>query len=234
MSLERVWSAANWERFLVGDIFNGGEWGGLAVTLAIGLMAVPAATLLGSAFGVMRAARSRWLRMAALAYVHAFRNVPLVILVFWAYFLPPVLGFELSRFTSVLIAIVLFTGAYITEIVASGIRAVPSNHVQAARALGLSALQVQLWVVIPQAFFNMLPALCGRYVLAIKNTSLAFLIGLAELTEIGKQVNVQLMSAPVAVYFTVLLIYFVVNRAFSSAFGLLETRERFGRIFLRL
>jgi polar amino acid transport system permease protein len=234
MSLDRVWSAANWERFMVGDLFNGGQMGGLALTLAIGLLAIPAATLIGSVFGVMRAANSRALRMAALIYVHAFRNVPLLILVFWAYFLPPLLGFELSRFMSVLIAIVLFTGAYITEIVASGIRAVPSTHLQAARALGLSPMQVQLWVVLPQAFFNMLPALSGRYVLAIKNTSLAFLIGLADLTEIGKQVNVQLMSAPVAVYFTVLMIYFGVNRAFSSALGLLEKRERFGRVFLRL
>jgi polar amino acid transport system permease protein len=234
MNLERVWTAANWERFMVGDLFNGGQLGGLALTLAIGLLAIPLATLIGSIFGVMRAANSRGLRTAALIYVNAFRNVPLLILVFWAYFLPPVLGFELSRFVSVLLAIVLFTGAYITEIVASGIRAVPETHVQAARALGLSSMQVQLWVVLPQAFYNMLPALTGRYVLAIKNTSLAFLIGLAELTEIGKQVNVQLMSAPVAVYFTILMIYFVVNRFVSSAFGLLEKRERFGKVFLRL
>lgn len=58
------------------------------------------------------------------------------------------------------------------------------------RALGLSSLQIQTWLVLPQAYFNMLPAITGRYILAVKNTSLAFLFGLAKLTEIGKQINV--------------------------------------------
>ena len=234
MNFELVWTAANWERLLVGDLFNSGQWGGLAVTLAIGFLAIPIATVLGAIFGIMRASHLRPLRLIALIYVHAFRNVPLLILIFWAYFLPPLLGFDLSRFISVLVAIVLFTAAYITDIVASGIRAVPSTHTQAARVLGLSPLQVYMWVVIPQAFFNMLPALCGRYVLAIKGTSLAFLIGLAELTEIGKQINVQIMSAPVAVYLTVLIIYFAVNWLFSAMLRRLERRDRFGRAFLRL
>lgn len=234
MNFENVWTSANWERFLVGDLFNNGQWGGLAVTVAIAFLAIPAATLIGAIFGVMRDSRSRALRIIALLYVHAFRNVPLVILIFWAYFLPPILGFDLSQFISVLVAIVLFSSAYITDIVASGIRAVPTTHTQAARALGLTSIQMYMWVVIPQAFFSMLPALCGRYVLAIKGTSLAFLIGLAELTEIGKQVNVQIMSAPVAVYLTVLMIYFVVNWLFSTVFRRLEKRDQFGRIFLRL
>jgi polar amino acid transport system permease protein len=230
MDLTRVWTLANWNRLLFGDYFNGGEWGGLTVTLAIGLLAIPAATLLGAIIGIMRAANAPSLRAIAAVYVHAFRNVPLLILVFWAYFLPPVLGFDLSGFVSVLMAIVLFTGAYIAEIIASGIRGVPDQHIQAGRALGLSALQIQTWIVLPQAYFNMLPAITGRYILAVKNTSLAFLIGLADLTEIGKQINVQLMSAPVAVYLTILMIYFVINALISAALGKLERREVFGRL----
>ena len=94
--------------------------------------------------------------------------------------------------------------------------------------------QVQLWVVLPQAFFNMLPALAGRYVVSVKNTSLGFLIGLADLTEIGKQIGARLMTAPIEVYLTLLAIYFVVNRGVSSATRLLEKRERFNKLFLRV
>jgi polar amino acid transport system permease protein len=88
--------------------------------------------------------------------------------------------------------------------------------------------------VLPQAFFNMLPALAGRYVVAIKNTSLAFLIGLADLTEIGKQIGTRLMSAPVEVYLTLLIVYFLVNRGLSLLLRALEDRHRFNRVFLRI
>ena len=80
----------------------------------------------------------------------------------------------------------------------------------------------------------MLPALAGRYVVAIKNTSLAFLIGLADLTEIGKQIGARLMTAPIEVYFTLLMIYFVVNRCLSMLLRALEDRHRFNRVFMRI
>ena len=234
MNWDRVWTAANWERLLVGDLFNTGQPGGLLVTLAIGLTAIVASTAIGGILGIMRSSERRWLWMPALLYIQAFRNVPLLILVFWAFFFPPVIGLELSQFSSVLLALTLFTGAYIAEIVRGGIRSVSRGHIEAARALGMSPLQIHLWVVIPQAFFNMLPALAGRYVVSIKNTSLAFLIGLADLTEIGKQIGARLMTAPIEIYLTLFLIYFVVNRTISSGTRLLEKRERFNKLFLRV
>ena len=88
--------------------------------------------------------------------------------------------------------------------------------------------------MLPQAFFNMIPALTSRYITALKNTSLAFLIGLSDLTDIGKEINARLMTAPIEVYMTLLLIYFVVNRGLSSAMRRLENRPRFNRLFLRI
>jgi polar amino acid transport system permease protein len=234
MQFGRVWTQANWERLLVGDLFNTGQLGGLLLTLIIAVISIVLSTLLGAAVGLMRDARSPILRWLALAYVQLFRNVPLLILIFWAYFLPPSFGFETSKFESVVVALTLFTAAYIAEIVRGGIRAVPMGQIEAARALGLGPLRVKLWVVLPQAFFNMLPALAGRYVVSVKNTSLAFLIGLADLTEIGKQIGARLMTAPVEVYLTLLIVYMVVNRGLSSATRLLESRARFNRIFLRV
>lgn len=231
---ERVWTLANWERLLFGDLFTRGQIGGLALTLLIGILAILGSTLIGAIVGLMRNSPRRILNIPAMIYVQGFRNVPLLILVFWAYFVPPTLGLDISKFASVLIALTLFTGAYIAEIVYGGIRSVSPAHIEAARALGLASHQIHMWVVLPQAFFNMLPALAGRYVVSMKNTSLAFLIGLTELTEIGKQIGARLMTAPLEVYLTLLLIYFVVNRGVSSLIRLLENRERFNRLFLRI
>ena len=206
----------------------------LMLVVSIGLIAIVASTLIGTIIGLMRSSERRILWLPALLYIQGFRNVPLLILVFWAFFFPPVIGFELSKFSSVLLALTLFTGAYVAEIVRGGIRSVTHEQVEAARALGMSAAQVQLWIVLPQAFFNMLPALSGRYVVSIKNTSLAFLIGLSDLTEIGKQIGARLMTAPIEIYLTLLLIYFCVNRAISAATRLLERRDRFNQLFLRI
>ena len=234
MEFQRVWTAANWERLLVGDLFNQGVLGGLLLTLLLGSTAIVFSTVLGAIVGTMRGASWRAISIVSAVYVQAFRNVPLLILVFWAYFFPSVFGLQLSKFTSVLVALTLFTSAYIAEIVSGGIRSVGRGHIEAARALGLSPFEVRLWIVLPQAFFNMLPALAGRYVVAIKNTSLAFLIGLADLTEIGKQIGARLMTAPIEVYFTLLMIYFVVNRCLSMLLRALEDRHRFNRVFMRI
>jgi polar amino acid transport system permease protein len=234
MQFERVWTAANWERLLVGDLFNKGVMGGLLLTLVLGVAAIVMSTVLGGILGVMRSSPRRALSLPSAIYVQMFRSVPLLILIFWAYFFPPALGFEISKFSSVLIALTLFTAAYIGEIVHGGIRSVAPGHIEAARALGMSPLETQLKIVLPQAFFNMLPALTGRYIVSLKNTSLAFLIGLADLTEIGKQIGARLMTAPLEVYITLLLICFVVNRGLSMLMRLLEDRGRFNRIFLRV
>lgn len=234
MQWGRVWTADNWERLLVGDLFNTGDMGGLLLTLIIGILSIIGSTVLGGVLGLMRASSNRLITIPALLYVQSFRNVPLLILVFWAYFLPPMFGLDISKFLSVLIALTLFTAAYITEIVFGGITSIPKGHLEAARALGLGRVQTMAWIVLPQAFFNMLPALTGRYVVSMKNTSLAFLIGLADLTEIGKQIGSRLMTAPVEVYLTLLMIYFVVNRGVSLAMRTIEKRGRFNRLFLRV
>jgi len=132
------------------------------------------------------------------------------------------------------VALTLFTTAYIAEYIRGGILSVPHTQKEAARTLGLGPLQLQLYVVLPQAFFNMIPAITGRYIVTVMNTSLAFLIGLSELTDIGKQINVRLQTSPIEVYLTIMLIYFVVNRSLSAGMRLLENRRRFNRIFVRI
>src|SRR5215471_21360794 len=123
----------------------------------------------------------------------------------------PYFGFTPSKFSSVLVALVLFNAAYIAEVVRSGLLSVPVGQIEAARAIGMSSVQQALFVMLPIAAFNTVPAMTSRYITLLKNTSLAFLIGLSELTEIGRQINNRLLTAPVEVYATLLAIYFVLN-----------------------
>ncbi len=234
MNWDRVWTPTNLERLLIGDFLTQGEPGGLLLTLIIGVIAIICATVLGAVIGVMRAAQRRVFWVPALVYIETLRNVPLLILVFWAYFVPPYIGYESSKFLSVTVALTLFTAAYLAEFVRGGILAVHPGNIEAARALGLSPAQAQMWVVLPQAFFSMVPAITGRYIVTIKNTSLAFLIGLSELTDVGKQINTRLMTAPIEVYGTLMMMYFVVNHLLSAGMRRIEDRDRFNRLFVRI
>lgn len=232
MNWDKVWTPGNLRRLLIGDLPDG-EMGGLLLTVILGLLAIFGSTILGALIGIMRTSRFAAVRVPATVYVQTLRNVPLVILVFWVYFVPPHYGWQTSKFSSVLVALTVFTSAYIAENVRSGILSIPRSQTEAARALGLSAWQVWIWVVLPQSFYKMVPAIAGRYVTVIKNTSLAFLIGLSDLTEIGKQINNRLMSSPVEVYLTLLLLYFIVNSGLSRLMRNLEDLQRFNNLFLR-
>ena len=234
MNWDKVWTPINLERMLVGDLFTQGHVGGLLLTVSIAGIAILGSTILGILLGVMRASDRRLVRLPALVYVQSLRSVPLLILVFWAYFVPPYFGIETSKFVSVAIALTMFTAAYIAEYIRGGILSVPETQREAARTLGLSPAQIQLYVVLPQAFFNMIPAITGRYIVTVINTSLAFLIGLSDLTDIGNQINVRLQTSPIEVYLTIMLIYFAVNRGLSAGMRLLEHRLRFNRLFLRI
>lgn len=233
MNWDLVWTENNLIRLFVGDLARG-EAGGLLLTLELSVLAILVSTVMGAVIGIMRVSKSRWISVPAAIYVLTLRNIPVLILIFWAYFVPPYLGWMTSQFTSVAVALTLFTAAYIAEIIRGGIKAVSPGNVLAARALGLNNFETQIWVVLPQAIHKMIPALTGRYITVVKNTSLAFLIGLSDLTEIGKEINARLLTAPIELYSTLLLFYFVVNRGLSAMTGSLENIRRFNRLFIRI
>jgi polar amino acid transport system permease protein len=231
MNWELVLTANNIRRLLIGDFPP--ALGGVALTLTLAVLGIFASTVIGFAVGYARFAANRPVRWLAACYVEFLRNIPLLILIFWVYFAPPYFGYTPSKFGSVLFALVLFNAAYIAEVLRGGLLSVPVGQIEAARAVGMSPTQQVLYVVLPIAAYNVIPALTGRYITLLKNTSLAFLIGLAELTEIGRQINNRLLTAPIEVYATLLLIYFLLNRSLSAGMGLFEDRWRFNRAFCR-
>ncbi len=155
--------------------------GGLALTAQLAAIALTGGLLWGILLGLGRLSRSPWIYYPATLYVHFFRSQPLILVIFWFYFLVPVItGKPLGAFVSTVIAFVTFEAAYFAEIVRGGVQSVPRGQVAAGYSCGLRYHQVQLYVILPQALRSMLPALTTQAVVIFQDTSLAYVIGLRE------------------------------------------------------
>jgi polar amino acid transport system permease protein len=197
-----------WLYFLVGQ-YPQGPLGGLALTVLLAaaalLLSLPAGLLLGLA-RISRFAAIRW---PVTALVFVVRGTPLLMVVFWTYFfLPSITGHKTDQFTTMLMALVVFDGAYLAEILRAGIRAIPAGQFHAARSLGMAPWQVMRWVVLPQALRHMLPSLVNQFVATIKATSLGYIIGLNEVSFIAAQINTQVFTHATEVYLLLGLTYF--------------------------
>jgi polar amino acid transport system permease protein len=202
--------ANNLDYLLVGA-FPKGPLGGLAMTAILAVGGIFGAFWLGLGIGLMRIAKKRKLRWPAMAYIEIIRGTPLLMVVFWFYFLAPVLlGKTLPEAQSALVALIVFTSAYIAEIVRAGVESLPKGQMEAARGTGLSHAQTMIHVILPQALFNMIPSFVNQFVSLTKDTSLAFIIGVNELTKAATQINNRTLTAPTEIFITIALLYFVI------------------------
>jgi len=213
-----------WLYFLVGQYPNG-PLGGLSLTILLSAGALVLAMPLGLLLGVARVSPYRAVRWPVTALVQIVRAVPLLLVVFWAYFfLPAVTGVKTGQATTMLMTLVLFDAVYLAEIVAAGIRALPRGQLESARSLGMSYVQALRLVVLPQALKHVLPSLVNQLVSTIKATSLGYIIGLSEVSFIATQVNTLVFTKAVEVYLILALTYFVLCFGLSRLAFLLERR----------
>jgi len=213
-----------WLYFLIGQYPNG-PLGGLVLTVLLASSALVLALPLGIAFGLARLSPWRWLRWPVTGLVYVVRGVPLLMVVFWAYFfLPSVTGVKTDQFATMLIALVIFDAAYLAEIVRAGVQGLSRGQGEAARALGLDYGRTMRLVLLPQALRSMLPSLVNQFVSTIKETSLGYIIGLAEVSFIATQINTQVFTRPAEVYGILGLTYFVMCFGLSRAAFWLERR----------
>jgi general L-amino acid transport system permease protein len=171
------------------------DWGGFMLTIFLAVGGI----LLAFPFGILLALGRRStlpaVRAVCVAYIELFRGVPLIAVLFMGAFmigflLPP--GFDRpSLVTRALIALVLFTAAYVAEIVRGGLQGVPAGQVEAAQALGLSPLRITTRIVLPQALRNVIPGLVGQFISLYKDTSLVAIIGLTELLNVSRNITAQ-------------------------------------------
>ncbi|MBI4797568.1 MAG: amino acid ABC transporter permease [Desulfarculus sp.] len=222
MDFAVVWD--NLTYFLIGR-FPHGPLGGLALTLYLASVSCLLSFVGGLALGLLSVCKNAAICWATLVLVNLLRGVPLLMVVFWTYFLlPALLGQTVAEAHTVIIALTLFTSAYMCGIVRAGIEGVPRGQREAALSTGLGRWQVMAFVVLPQGLRNMVPSLVNQFVSLIKDTSLAFIVGVSELTHVATQVNNRTMVFPTEIFLFVALVYFVVCWLFTSLSRRLERR----------
>lgn len=193
-------------------------------TLRLAIPAIVLGFILGIFIGLGRLARSRWIRMASTVYVEFFRGVPLIMVIFWFWFIIPLLlRVSLPEYGVALTAFVVFEAAYLGEIVRAGIQSVPRGQVEAAIATGLTQSQTMRNVVLPQALKNMIPALVTQFIVLFKDTSLASIIGYVDLTKAAQIVNNREIR-PFELYLFIAVVYWLCTYGMSLYARYLEKR----------
>ena len=183
--------------------------GGLYLTFKIAVMAVSGGLAWGMVLGLARLSPVRLIYYPASIYIHFFRGIPLILVIFWIYFLVPVfLGRSMGQLPAVVLSFILYEAAYFAEIVRSGIQAVPEGQKRAGLASGLRPWQIACHVILPQALRKMVPALVTHCVVVFQDTSLAYVIGLREFLRRVNLVDAR-EARSVELYLFAALVYFI-------------------------
>lgn len=209
---------------------------GLGWLAVIAIVAWLIAMLLGSLLGIMRTLPSPVARTLATTYVTLFRNVPLLIQLFiWFYVIPNFLpqsihqwwmndlGANTTALISVSIGLGLFTAARVCEQVRTGIEAIPQGQINAGYAMGFSTAQVYRYVILPQSFRMILPPLSSELTNCVKNTSVASLVGVAEIISQMKTIS-EYTQSTIEIYTYVTLIFIFINICLIALMSFLEKR----------
>ena len=205
---------------------------GLAYTVRLTIIAAAGGTLLGIVLALARLSHRRWLSRVAAGYINLMRSVPLLLVIFWFYFLvpvmlqsltgaayPPKIGAERSAYFT----FILFEAAYFAEIVRAGIQSIPKGQVGAAYALGLTYAQAMRLVILPQALRNMLPVLLTQTIVLFQDVSLVALLNVTDF--VGAAVKIaQRDSRVVEMYTLVAVVYFALSFLLSQGVRRLHRR----------
>lgn len=205
--------------------------GGLYLTLLLAFVAIGFSFPIGVLVGMGRVSSLPVIRTFSTVYIEVIRGIPLITVLLWFFvFATIVSGDTLTKVQRAMIAMTIFSSAYVGEIMRAGILSVPRGQREAARALGLSGWKTMAFVVLPQAFKNMIPALVGQFISLFKDTSLTVIIGLTELVGIGRSLLgvTQYLHDVREVYVFLLVTYFVFSYAMSYGSRRLERRLGLG------
>lgn len=197
---------------------------GLETTILLSVMAMILGTAIGLIVALVRLRMPPLVAMPFIAYVEIFRGTPALVQIVWIYYcLPIILGIELNAFFSLVVAMALNTGAYLSEVFRAGIQAIDKGHLDAASALGFRPGQVTRRVVVPQATYRMIPAIGNQFISAIKLSSLCSVLGMSELMYQG-QLIIANFFRPIEVFTVVAMIYLVLTYSTSLLLTYLEWR----------
>lgn len=213
--------------YLLLGAYPDGPLGGAALTLLLASLSGLASAVLGLVLGVALAVLPGKPRLLLVALLGFFRAIPVLMLIFWTYFLLPIVfHVDVPALATVVCALSLIGGAYLAHSVYAGIHSLPAGQWAAARALGLRPWQVLRLVILPQALPVMLPSFLNQWVSLIKDTSLAYVIGVGELSFVATQVSNRVMVHPTEIFLFVALLYFLLCTSLDLAAAFLARRRR--------
>jgi glutamate/aspartate transport system permease protein len=205
---------------------------GMTFTLTLTVAATVGGILVGTALALMRLSGFRLLALPATGYVNLMRSVPLVLMIFWFYFLVPYIGQWLTGASapiqvgpnwSSVITFTLFEAAYFSEIMRAGIQSIPRGQVAAAQALGMTYPTVMGYIVLPQAFRNMVPVLLTQTIILFQDTSLVYVLSITDFLGAASKVA-QRDGRLVEMYLFAAIVYFIISLTASRGVRALQQR----------
>jgi len=197
---------------------------GLELTVFLSLVGLVGSSIFGTLLALFRMSPRWWLRWPAGIYVDLMRMVPLIMVIFWIFFLFPILlGHAVAPVLAASAALIVFNSSYMAEVIRAGIQSVPRGLSEAGRSSGLSYVQCMGHVVLPVALKHMLPALVSRLIALLMGTSLAYIIGVTEFFRAANDINNRVFR-PYDIYIFVAIVYFGLCYSLSFLGRRLERR----------
>ncbi len=197
---------------------------GLWVTIYVSLISIILSFVLGLIFGLLRYMKIKYVSAIVGFVIDITRNLPLLLIIFFTYFGLPELGIVTNQTAASIIALVIFEGAMLAEIVRSGISSIDPGQMEGARSNGMTFGQAMYHVVMPQALHNMIPALLSQFVSLVKDTSLATIIVLPELLYHAQIIYSQNTTYIIPMYVIIAVMYFIVCFCLSMFASYLQKR----------
>jgi glutamate/aspartate transport system permease protein len=206
------------------DLFRNFILKGLLFSVQLTVVAMVGGIVFGTLLALMRLSGKPWLAVPAAAYVNGMRSIPLVMVILWFFLLIPfVIGRPIGAELSAFITFTAFEAAYYSEIMRAGIQSIPRGQVFAGQAIGLTYGQNMRFIVLPQAFRNMLPVLLTQTIILFQDTSLVYAIGAYDLLK-GFEVSGKNFNRPIEAYLLAAVCYFVICFSLSHLVKRLQRR----------
>ena len=210
--------------FLTWSVFSTFILKGLLFSLYLTGIAMVGGTMIGTVLAMMRLSGKRWLSVPAYLYVTLLRSIPLVMVILWFFLLIPLFtGKTLGAEYSAIITFIVFEAAYYSEIMRAGIQSIKKDQVNAGYALGMTYFQCMWYIILPQAFRNMLPVLLTQTIVLFQDTSLVYAIGAYDLLK-GFDVISKNFNRPVEAYIVAAVLYFTICFSLSLAVKSLQQK----------
>lgn len=204
-----------------------GEPGGVLLTLIMAVSAGALALALGVLMASLAWRYGGWTRRVLFLWASFIRGIPLIFVIFWLYFLLPVVfGGSIPGPLTVIIALAWFTSAAVMHSTLAGLESLPAGQTEAGIAAGFSKIQILVFVLLPQAWPNLLPSYLGLLISLLKDTSLAFIVNVPELTTVAGQVNNRVQIYPGEIFLFVGVIYYLLCSALAYLAGKSLRRHR--------